>query len=214
LAKRRKKSSPGTLVRAWAVPFGLWLVFAWWYTNTDGPLTEAEVESFMALMEERGNNPERLDTMRKFLENDTGDDFAMLNLIELNEDVPPLDGLPPGATAEDAIDGYMAHMWPALFSRACHPVMFGTAATSAVDVWGINGATTWSQGALMRYRSRRDLLNIASNPDFSGPHEFKVAGMNKTIAIPLDPWVQAGDPRLLFGALALLIALVFTVRRR
>lgn len=211
MAKRKKQASPGRLAVAWMLPLGLWGLFSWWYSNTGGPLSAAEIDHYLTIMEERGSDPERRDLLRSFLEADTGDDFAMLNLIELNANVPPLDGLPPEATAEDAVDAYMAYMWPALFRRACHPLVFGTAAANAMDVWGIDGATTWSQGALMRYRSRRDLMEIATNPEFNGPHEFKIAGMTKTIAIPLDPWVQAGDPRLLLGLFALLIALLYTV---
>lgn len=209
MAKRRKKASASKVLLAWAVPAGVWLLFTWWYSNTAGPLSELEVDAYMAVMEERGTDPERSDTLRRFLQNDTGDDFAMLNIIELSANVPALEGLPAGATADDALAVYMAHMWPALLSRASHPVMFGTAATDAVDVWGIDGAKAWSQGALFRYRSRRDMMEIATNPEFSGPHEFKVASMNKTIAVPLDPWVYAGDPRLLLGLFALIFALVF-----
>jgi len=193
----------------WGLSLALWLLFAWWYSNTDGPLTAEEVDHYLGLLEQRGTDPETADAMRTFLESDTGDDFAMINIIEMNRSVPDLQGLGPGATPQDALDAYMTHMYPALFSRACHPVMFGSAATTAVDVWGIDGARTWSQGALLRYRSRRDLMEIATNPEFSGPHEFKIAAMNKTIAFPLDPWVQAGDPRLLLGLVLLIIALIF-----
>ena len=35
----------------------------------------------------------------------------------------------------------------------------------------------WPVGAGMRYRSRRDLLEIATNPAFAGRHEFKVAAI-------------------------------------
>jgi hypothetical protein len=63
----------------------------------------------------------------------------------------------------------------------------------------------WSTGAGMRYRSRRDMLEIASNPAFAGSHEFKVAAMRKTIAFPIDPWLQLGDPRVV---LALLLGLI------
>ena len=158
----------------------------------------------MEIIESRGADPERRDLLRSFLESDTGDDFVMLNAIELNAVLPPTQGLPPDADASDAIDGYMAHMWPALFARACHPVAIGSAASGALDVWGINGAKHWSQGALMRYRSRRDMMEISTNPDFQGPHDFKIAALAKTIAFPLDPWAQAGDPRLLLGLLTLL----------
>ena len=35
-------------------------------------------------------------------------------------------------------------------------------------------------------------------------HEYKIAALEKTIAFPLDPWLQLGDPRLV-------LALVFAV---
>ena len=67
------------------------------------------------------------------------------------------------------------------------------------------GMHTWTQGAGVRYRSRRDLLEISTNPAFQGRHEFKIAAMQKTIAFPIDPWFQLGDPRLL---LALFLGLI------
>ena len=63
----------------------------------------------------------------------------------------------------------------------------------------------WTRGAAIRYRSRRDMMEITTNPAFSGSHHFKVAAMRKTIAFPIDPWVQLGDPRLV---LALLLGLI------
>jgi hypothetical protein len=49
------------------------------------------------------------------------------------------------------------------------------------------------------------MLEISSNPAFAGSHEFKVAAMRKTIAFPIDPWFQLGDPRVV---LALLLGLI------
>ena len=75
----------------------------------------------------------------------------------------------------------------------------------------------WTRGAAMRYRSRRDMLEISANTDFAGSHDFKVAAMAKTIAFPIDPWFQLGDPRLLLGLLlaviASLVSWVSTARR-
>jgi len=102
------------------LPVLVWAVFTWWYSNTGGPLSDAEIEHYVGLMEARGTDPERLDLVRSFLERDTGDDFVMLNVIEFNDQLPKLAGLPAGADASDSIDKYMEHMWPALFSRACH----------------------------------------------------------------------------------------------
>ena len=65
-----------------------------------------------------------------------------------------------------------------------------------LDDWGL---------APLGNRERRDMLEIASNPAFAGSHEFKVAAMRKTIAFPIDPWIQLGDPRVV---LALLFGLI------
>jgi hypothetical protein len=69
----------------------------------------------------------------------------------------------------------------------------------------------------MRYRSRRDMMEIAVNPAFRGSHAFKVAAMQKTIAFPVDPWFQLGDPRLVLGLLFLVVGLAVSwlgARRR
>ncbi len=64
----------------------------------------------------------------------------------------------------------------------------------------------------MRYRSRRDMLEISSNPAFHGSHEFKVAAMAKTIAFPLDPWFHLGDPRLVLASFLGFIGCVLSWR--
>ena len=150
--------------------------------------------------------------MREFLESDTGDDFVMINLIEMNDPPPRMEGVPADATAQDLMDRYMEHMYPELFKRASHPVLFGTATAPALDLWGIDGAAQWTAVGMMRYRSRRDMLRIAANPEFLGPHEFKIAAMNKTIAFPADPWMHGGDPRLLLAMLFLIVGLANSLR--
>ena len=85
----------------------------------------------------------------------------------------------------------------------------GSAVYPAMDVVGIEGAETWDQAALFRYRSRRDLLEIVTNPAFSGEHHFKTAALDKTIAYPIETQLYLSDPRLLLGLILLaLTALV------
>ena len=62
----------------------------------------------------------------------------------------------------------------------------------------------------MRYRSRRDLLKQAEairEEGGDGIHAFKIAAIEKTIAYPLDPWYQLGDPRFVFGLVFAVIGL-------
>ena len=90
--------------------------------------------------------------------------------------------------------------------------MFGDAAHTALDIMNAPGMEQWTRGALMRYRSRRDMMDISTNPAFSGSHDFKIAAMEKTIAFPLDPWMQLGDPRLVLGLLLGLIGCALSWR--
>ena len=51
---------------------------------------------------------------------------------------------------------------------------------------------------VMRYRSRRDIMEIAVNPIFSVKHDVKLAALEKTIAVPVEPQLHLGDLRLIF----------------
>lgn len=189
----------------WLILLALYGAFFSWYTSFGGPLTDAEISTYMTMLENRqpAPSPERLALMREFMEEDTGDDFVMINVIDMYETPLPIEGVEPGESSADVLAKYMEYMIPALFARACHPVIYGQAAAPALDLMNAEGMEDWTSAAGMRYRSRRDVLEIASNPDFAGPHEFKIAAMAKTIAFPIDPWLQLGDPRfvlaLVFG---------------
>jgi hypothetical protein len=143
------------------------------------------------------------------MEEDTGRQFLMLNNIDMNENPGPVDGAEPGETAQQLMGRYMEHMYPELLKRACHPAFFGVVVFSSMDIVGIDNAETWDQAALMRYRSRRDLLDIATNPAFQGKHEFKVAALTKTIAYPVEATIYLSDPRFLLALI--LIAVVALV---
>jgi hypothetical protein len=198
----------------WTLVVVLYAAFFGWYTSCAGPLTPEEIDRYVAAMEQRGAPAERIALMRAFLEADTGDDFVMVNVIEFREPPERVEGVGPNETASDVMARYMEYMWPALLKRACHPVLMGQAAAPALDLWGIEGAERWDQAGLMRYRSRRDMLEIAGNPAFQGPHEFKIAAMTKTIAFPADPWFQLGDPRLVLGLVLLVVGLALGGRGR
>jgi len=191
----------------------IYLLFFGWYSSFSGPVTQQEIDEAISHMSAQGANPDQLANLRYFLENDSGDDFVMLNFIQFNpaESVPGADR--NTVEAQTILSNYMAYMWPALLSRACHPVVVGSAASPSLDVWGVTGARYWDQGAAMRYRSRRDLMEIATNPEFQGPHEFKFDAMAKTIAFPIDPWMSAGDPRLLLALILIIVGLLINRAR-
>lgn len=201
-----------TLRRAlWLGSTLLYALFVAWYTDFGGPLTEAEISRFVAKTQD--HHLERTgatrETLLQFLRNDTGRQFLMFNAIDVAEDPPAVEGAPPDADAQTLLGLYMAHMLPTLLSRASHPVVVGQSVANSLDLLGIEGAEAWSDAAVMRYRSRRTLMDILSNPEFYARHDFKLAGLDKTIAYPIEPRIYLGDLRLILGLFLLaLTALV------
>lgn len=196
----------------WLVSGILYVLFFSWYTSFGGPLTEQEIDKYLALFEQRGVEPEQQRALEQFMRTDTGDDFVMINVIDMYETPLQVPGVEAGESSSQVLDKYMQYMYPALFARASHPVFFGDATAAAMEAMNAPGMRQWTQGALMRYRSRRDMMDITTNPAFSGSHEFKAAAMRKTIAFPLDPWFQLGDPRLVLALLLGLVCLALSWR--
>ena len=197
----------------WGLPALAWLLFCFWYTNIGGPLSAEEIAAFTARAERAGSmSPDGVQRLRQFMAEDSGDQFLMVNLVDM--------ATPDAAqelSPQQSMDRYMAHMYPELLKRACHPVLAGPAVFRALDLVGIDGAEKWSTVGIVRYRSRRDLLDIALNPIFDGKHEFKIAALEKTIAVPVEPELYLGDLRLiaffnLFFLVVIADALMF--RRR
>jgi hypothetical protein len=151
--------------------------------------------------------------IRQFGEEDTGKHFIMINNIDYDETPGNVAGAAPGENAQQLMDRYMGHMIPAMLSRGSHPVMMGPAAYRSIDVIGVEGVDTWDMGGLVRYRSRRDFLEIVTDPAFSGKHHFKAAALEKTIAFPVEPDFNLGDPRLLIGLLLLALTALADTRR-
>ena len=180
----------------WAGPAVLWLAFCFWYTNTSGAITEAEREAFLTAAAQDGMTDAELASIERFMAEDDGGQFLMVNLLELAAD--------PDASANMA--RYMEHMYAALLGRACHPMLAGDTIHNAMDLTGIEGAETWTSTGVVRYRSRRDLLEIALNPVFSDKHDHKIAALAKTIAVPIAPIIYLSDLRFLL--LLLLLAAV------
>ena len=193
----------------WLIPALLWGSFAFWYTNTGGPLTDEEIASYLARMEsvgrregaQPGDQALSLAQLKEFMESDTGNSLIMVNLLDLAENPPPIPGAPKDLTARDMLDHYMEFMYPELLSRASHPIYAGRAIAPAMDLSGIEGAENWTTGALLRYRGRRDLLEIATNPLFYERHDFKMAALTKTIAFPVESMLYYADPRFILALL-------------
>lgn len=188
--------------RGWTLLVLLYGLFFSWYTSFGGALSPDEIDHYVRFFTERGADPERIALWKRFMETDTGDDFAMMNYLDLRDTPRPGPGVEPGDTTDEVMSRYTAPFMAKAFRAAAHPVLFGSAASTAFDLSGIEGAERWTTAAAIRYRSRRDLMEQIVYALSLDIHHFKLAALEKTIAFPIDPWFHLGDPRLVL-ALAL-----------
>ena len=200
-------------MRIWGILLVVYVAFFYWYTSFGGPLTNEETEGYLAALRDAGADEQRLVIWRQFMESDTGNDFAMLNAVQLRDVPRPVPGVEPGESSRQVLAKYTEPFLGSALVNAAHPVMYGIAAAPAMDIWGIRGADQWTSGALVRYRSRRDLMEQAVYASGLKIHQFKIAAMEKTIAYPLDPWWYPGDPRLLLALVLIIIGLALQARR-
>ena len=195
--------------RVWLVLLLVYVAFFSWYTSFGGPLSSEEMAHYRGLVEEISDgDSERIAAWQHFMQTDTGDDFGMISVVDLRDTPTPIEGVEPGESSEEVLEAYTEPFFGEVVRLAAHPVLVGWAAAPPIDIWGIEGASDWSQGVVVRWRSRRDFMEFAEGlleeSGDSNIHDFKIAAIEKTIAYPLDPWFHFGDPRLV-------IALVFAV---
>jgi hypothetical protein len=205
VAKDDQSSSKG-LSRSWAILGIVYAVFFYWYTSFGGPLSDEEIAHYTKVLASNPEASENSERWIRFMKSDTGDDWAMWNAVDLFDTPKQVKGVEPGDTSEDVVNRYAEPFFGMALRRAAHPVLGGAAANAALDTWGIEGGEDWETGLLVRYRSRRDIMEMIEEMATSGLeiHSFKVAAVEKTIAFPLDPWFHAGDPRFLLAMIFIL----------
>ena len=200
-------------MRVWITLAIIYGLFFTWYTDFGGKLSDDEIKSYYskfesnALKDGRVLDPRGMDLIQKFMEEDSGKQFLMVNVIDMSENPTFPDGTVSEESADDLMNEYMEHMYGEILKRASHPVFMGSAVNDSMDLVGIENAEVWETAALFRYKSRRAFLEIVTHPDMIDRHEFKVAAMKKTIAYPAEPIAFYSDMRIFLGMLILIIGL-------
>jgi hypothetical protein len=183
----------------WGAAIVLYAAFSLWYNNWRGPLTQEEVATYMARLEKNPQvDPARLAAVRKFLETDDGGEFYMVNLIATFKEPVEMPGTGEKKPAREVLEKYTSYFMAELFKRAGHPAFAGPAAGANVEQWGIDGTPEWTFSGVIRYRSRRDMAELASDPRFEPAHAYKIAAMASTYAFPVKAGLFVG-PRVWVG---------------
>jgi hypothetical protein len=183
----------------WGAAAVLYAAFSLWYSNWGGPLSRAEIEGYMPRLVARpeGRDPERMSALRAFLESDDGGELFMVNLVRLQPEPVALPGSAEMAPASAVLERYTRPFLGGALRRAAHPVFFGPAAGSYLEHWGVEPDPGWTFSGIVRYRSRRDLIELATDPGFSSIHAYKLAAIANTLAFPVAPSRLHLGPKLL-----------------
>ena len=201
-------------MRVWITLAIIYGLFFTWYTDFGGKLSDDEIKSYYskfesnALKDGRVLDPRGMDLIQKFMEEDSGKQFLMVNVIDMSENPTFPDGTVSEESADNLMNEYMEHMYGEILKRASHPVFMGSSVNNSMDLVGIENAEVWETAALFRYKSRRAFLEIVTHPDMNSKHKYKIAALEKTIAFPVETQFYLGDLRLLLGLIFLIIGLL------
>ena len=196
----------------WVSAFILYAIFWLWYVGIRKPLSKADVDQYISKLKAyKHYEGQDLSGLRRFLENDTGKSFTMVNSVLLKHKPDLVDGVQEGDTSLKTLINYHKPFMKMMLSRGGIGIFQGRVAGASFDVIGIDNADEWGISGINRFRSRRDFMEILIHPTFHEKHEFKFAALSKSIAYPVDPWFQLGGLTTTVALATALIAALFHI---
>lgn len=174
-------------------------LFWWWYVGLPKKIAPAEADRFYDWAVEQGVTEQRAEGLRDFFAKDDGRDFVMINLIELNK---------PVRESSHKLAQYQKIFLGQLLRRAGHPVF--VAQRSGANVEHVNCETNsrWPAMGAIRYRSRRDLLELLPATIGGEHHQLKLDAVASTIGFPASKWFMLGGPKVTAALLTLSLVLI------
>jgi hypothetical protein len=195
-------------VVVWGVALVLYLAFRRWYLGSRPPLSAAEIEAFIPLLPPHARaNAREIATLRAFLAGDDGREFAMLNLVKLAPEPVshPETGEP--TPAMKLLESYTRPFFRALLRKGSHPAIAARVIGGYLDAWRVEDDPGWTIIGYMRYRSRRDMMELITDPRFANAHAFKIAATPVTMSFPTEPRILLFvSPRVWVGLVIALAA--------
>ena len=128
----------------WLLALALYGLFRWWYDNWRGPLTDSEIDAFLAGSgQTKLREHTDLAALRKFLEADDGREFIMSNLVRVhpNEVPHPVTGVPTPGLA--LLQDYGRRFVVVLLRHGGHPMLVMRKVGGYVDAWNTPPDPGW-----------------------------------------------------------------------
>jgi len=186
-----------------------YLLFLWWYQGVGKRVSLSEVDGLMSKLESitrehHGFNEELLQAVKKFLTEDDGKDFVMINLMKFSE---------PNSESQKTMNRYSIPFLRRLLFRAGHPVFYSKVLANDIERWGLpQGSENWAVIVGVRYRNRRDLIDMLLWPKFYDFHPLKREALEKTISLPASAAFFSATVKMVFLLMLVLVWLLFDVQ--
>ena len=167
-----------------AVVYALFLL--WHEPWLKAPLTAADLDTALRGMESNQQvSKGEKDAIRSFFANDDGKPFYNLNLMLFSDRAVYADGAVHHGvvTGADANDAYAKVVLPHLLRRGSYPMFTASKITGLLNE-NEPGADFFQEVAIVRYRSRRDMLDMILDPNFKAGSPHKFAALAKNVALP------------------------------
>lgn len=156
------------------IPIGIIMVFMYWYRWGAGILSPSDVNHYMTVIEAQTQKPgakHDLLALRKFLSEDDGKPFYTVNLYKFHDVAEYPEFSEFSGTGEQAYDRFRNVMISLMVKRGSHPV-FGSN-------WVDQANSDWDRIVVVRYRSRRDLVDLFATDDFAEASLHKWASLRE-----------------------------------
>jgi hypothetical protein len=187
---------------SWGIAAVVYLLFSLWHGAFEGPLSEEEIEEYTKKYAELHPDAD-IEQLQTLLDNDNGEAVIMVNAIKLYDIPKMINGELAGKTSEEVLEQYTKYVFSYLIKRGSYPLYHGEATNDAVEQWGVESSKEWTYGSMIRYRSKRVMIEMSTNPEFKQFHDNKIAAIEKTIAFPTKSKIQMGG----LGSIVFLVLL-------
>ena len=156
------------------IPAGIIVIFMYWYQWGSQTLSPEEVHTYMHVIEAQTQNSSArhdLPALRKFLNEDDGKPIYTVNLYNFHKtaNYPKNTGF--NGSGKQAYERFSRTMISLMLKRGSHPV-YGS-------YWSDTSSGIWERIVIVRYRSRRDLVDLFATKDFAEASLHKWASIKE-----------------------------------
>lgn len=188
-----------------APPLIAFFMMMYWYQWGSSSLSPSEVEEYMAVLEAQTQTPgarHDLTALRNFLSEDDGKPIYTVNLYNFHDVASYPDGSAFGGTGAQAYERFSQIMVPLMLKRGSHPIYGST--------WADRFNSKWDRIVIVRYRSRRDLVDLFATDDFADGSLHKWASLREHERMLVQA-LHLPDGKYIFTLIAILLGILINL---